>query len=194
MNIKISVTLLLLLQVSFIGFSQTKSTASNSVSEIIRKQKLGQDKLNYTDTTFTYQVIIPKWWEIKETPSANFFGGTLPETDKSKAALLFKAFDKDKFKSLSNFENWVITGYKSGATPKWSEDHIVLFKKNMDEFATIGKAFKVQLKAYDTFYNCCYIIVETSKSYLWIDLTSTRETYDANFKRLEKIMLEFKKL
>ena len=194
MNIKTSVALLLFFQVSFIGFSQTKSSDSNSVSEVIKKQKLGQVELNYTNTKFAYTVTIPKWWEIKETPSPNFFGGTFPEIDKSKSALLFKAFEKEQFKTLKNFESWVISGYKSGDTPKWSEDHKVLFKKDLQEFTSIGKAFKVQLKADDTFYNCCYIIVETSQSYLWIDLTATRETYDANFKMLEKIMLHFKAL
>ena len=135
---------------------------------------------------------IPKWWDIKETPSPNFFGGTLPEIDNPKSALLFKAFEKEKFKTFENFQNWVIAGYKSGDTPKWSESQKILFKKNMSEFAAFGKAFKVQLKTNDAFYNSCYIIVETSKAYLWIDLTSTRESYDADFKRLEKIMLQFK--
>lgn len=194
MNIKTALALTLLLQVSFIGFSQTKSTSINSVSEIIKKQKLGQDQIHYTDTTFAYSLVIPKWWEIKETPSPNFFGGTLPEVDKSKSALLVKAFDKEKFKTLANFENWVITGYKSGDTPKWSEQHRILFIKNRNEFTSTGKTFKVQLMSDDTFYNSCYILVETSKAYLWIDLTSTRETYDANFKRLEKVMSQFEAL
>lgn len=194
MNIKFLITFILVLQASFISFSQTKSTESHSVSEIIKKQKSGQDQIYYTDTTFAYSVIIPKWWEIKETPNPIFFGGTFPEVEKSKSALLFKAFDKEKFKTLKNFENWVITSYKSGDIPKWSEHYRVLFIKNMDEFASIGKAFKVQLKADDAFYNSCYIIVETSTFYLWIDLTATRETYDVNFKRLEKIMSQFKVL
>lgn len=192
MNIKTSVTVLLFLIVSFHGVSQANPTDTNTVSQIIKQQKLGQDQLNYNNVEYGYSVIIPKWWNIKDTPSSNFFGGTFPEIDKSQSALLFKAFDKEKFKTLKNFENWVVSGYKSGDIPKWSEDHKILFKKNLTEFAAIGKAFKVQLKAGDTFYNCCYIIVETSKSYLWIDLTATRETFDANFKLLEKIMLEFK--
>lgn len=71
---------------------------------------------------------------------------------------------------------------------KWSESTL---KKDLSEFSSVGKAFKVQLKFDDTFYNCCYIIIETSKSYLWIDLTATRETYDIDFKKLEDIMLKF---
>jgi hypothetical protein len=177
--------------VSFCGISQTKPIVLTNVSQIISKQSSGEYQISYADSANGYSVIIPKWWDIKETPSPNFFGGTFDEIDKSKSALLVKAFEKEKFKTLQNFENWVISSYKSGDTPKWSTNQKVLFKKNLSEFNTIGKAFKVQLKTEDTFYNCCYIIVETSKSYLWIDLTSTRETYDANFKKLEKILLQF---
>ncbi|MEO8773955.1 MAG: hypothetical protein ABI263_07480 [Gelidibacter sp.] len=194
MNIKLLLALIIFSQVSFNGFSQTNATASHTVSEVIKNQELGQDQINYTNSKFGYSVTIPKWWDIKETPSPNFFGGTFPEINKSKSALLFKAFEKEKFKTFQNFENWVISGYKSGDTPKWSKDHQILYKKNLNEFATIGKAFKVQIKADDTFYNSCYIIIETSKSYIWIDLTATRETYDANFKDLEKIMSQFKAL
>lgn len=194
MKIKNLVILIGLIHLSITGFSQTGSAKHNSVSQVIKDQELGKDKIDYSNPTYGYELIIPKWWEIKEAPSPNFFGGTLPEIGKSKSAILFKAFEKEKFKTFENFENWVIAGYKSGATPKWSEDQKVLFKKNLTEFDSIGKAFKVQLKAGDTFYNCCYILVKTSKSYLWIDLTATRETYDVNFKKLESIMLNFKAL
>ena len=194
MNVKNLVVLIGFINLSITGFSQTGSAKDISVSQVIKNQSLGQDKIGYSNLTYGYELIIPKWWEIKEAPSPNFFGGTLPEIGKSKSAVIFKAFEKDKFKTLENFENWVIAGYKSGATPKWSEDQKVLFKKNLTEFDSIGKAYKVQLKAGDSFYNCCYILVETSKSYLWIDLTATRETYDANFRKLESIMSEFKAL
>ena len=194
MNKKISVALLLLFQVSFNGFSQTNPAISTSASQVIEKQSSGQDQVDYTNSELGYSMTIPKWWEIKETPSANFFGGTFLEVENSKSALLFKAFKKETFKTLENFENWVIVGYRSGDTPKWSKDHKILFRKKLENFSSLGKAFKVQLKVDDLFYNSCYIIVETSKSYLWIDLTATRETYDANFKSLEKIMLAFEAL
>ncbi|HUH28821.1 hypothetical protein [Gelidibacter sp.] len=191
MYIKILVVVVLLVQVPNIGFSQTKATVNTNAAHVISKQKSGQDQINYVDSTYGYSVIIPKWWDIKETPSPNFFGGTFPIIEKSESALLFKSFEKEKFKTLQNFENWVIVGYRSGDTPKWSNDHKILFKKDLPEFKSIGKAYKVQLKSEDTFYNSCYIIVETSKAFLWIDLTATRETYDANFKKLEKIMAQF---
>lgn len=194
MNINSLLVFLLLIQLPLAGFAQTNSTVDKNVLDVISKQKSGQDQINYVDATYGYNVMVPKWWDIKETPSSNFFGGTFPEIGKSKSALLLKAFEKEKFKTFENFENWVISGYKSGDIPKWSNDQKVLFKKNLPEFPVFGKAFKVQLKAGDAFYNSCYIIVETSKAYLWIDLTATRETYDSDFEKLEKIMSQFKVL
>lgn len=191
MNIKTLLILLLLSLVSYSSISQIASTDLTNTSQVIAKQNSGQDQLTYTDSAHGYSMIIPKWWTIKETPNTNFFGGTFDEIEKSKSALLIKAFKKGNFKTFQNFENWVVSSYKSGDTPKWSTNQIFLFKKNLSAFNTLGKAFKVQLKIGDTFYNCCYLIVETSQSYLWIDLTSTRETYDANFKKLETIMSQF---
>ncbi|MBO3098911.1 hypothetical protein [Gelidibacter pelagius] len=191
MKIKILVALVLFIQFPIMGFAQTKPSVNANAEKIISEQKSGQDQLKYVDSTYGYSVVVAKWWDIKETPSANFFGGTFPEINNSKGALLFKSFEKDTFKTFQNFENWVVAGYRSGETPRWSNEHKFLYKKNLDQFKSIGKAYKVQLKADDSFYNCCYIIVETTKSFLWIDLTSTRETYDANFKELEKLMLEF---
>lgn len=187
MNKKALIALVLLMQFPILSGAQTIANAAHVISE----QKSGQDQIKYIDSTYGYSVTIPKWWKIKETPSANFFGGTLPKINQSEGALLFKAFEKEKFKTLPNFENWVISNYRSGDTPQWSNAHKVLFKKDLSTFADIGKAYKVQLKTEDTFYNCCYVIVETSQSFLWIDLTTTRETYDANFKKLENVMLEF---
>lgn len=184
MTIKISMAFVLFVHLSFNASAQTTTT----VNDLISKQKSGKDHIKYTDSTNGYSVSIPIWWEIKETPSSNFFGGTFPEINQSSSALLFKSFEKEKFKTLENFEKWVITGYKSGDAPKWSNQNKILFIKNLSAFTTIGKSFTVQLKSDDTFYNSCYIIVETSKAFLWIDLTSTRETYDMNFQKFEKLI------
>lgn len=191
MNIKTLAILTLLSLVYFCGISQSNSSVLTTVTEVISKQNSGQDQIKYADSAYGYSVIIPKWWEIKQTPSSNFFGGTFDEVKESKSALLIKAFEKEKFKTLQSFENWVISNYKSGDTPKWSTHQKILFKKNITAFKNLGNAFKVQLKTGDTFYNCCYIIVETPIAYLWIDLTSTQDTYDINFKKFENIMLQF---
>jgi hypothetical protein len=92
MNFKTVVILVLLSLVSFCGISQTQPIVLTNVSQIISKQSSGEDQISYADTANGYSVIIPKWWHIKETPSPNFFGGTFDEIEKSKSALLVKAF------------------------------------------------------------------------------------------------------
>ena len=97
MYIKILVAVVLFIQVPNISYAQTKATVNANAAQVISKQKAGQDQIKYVDSTYAYSVAIPTWWEIKETPSANFFGGTFPEIGKSESALLFKSFEKEKF-------------------------------------------------------------------------------------------------
>lgn len=40
-------------------------------------------------------------------------------------------------------------------------------------------------------YQCQYIIIETPKTFLWIDFTSTKDTYDINLEKLKEIMTSF---
>lgn len=191
MTLKHILSLALFIQFSTFCHSQGKSQKETDVTKIISRQAAGEDSITYVDSTYMYKVTIPKWWNIKETPSPNFFGGTFPQVNRSESALLIKAFDKENFKTFQNFDRWVISAYRSGDTPNWSNEQMVLFKKELSEFSSVGKAYKVQLKTEETFYNCCYIIVETSSAFLWIDLTAERDTYDDNFKQLKKIMQDF---
>ena len=158
------------------------------------EQISGIDNIEHTDSISGYSLIIPLWWKIRETPNGNLFGGTFPAIKEIENALLFKAFDKSEYKSIKDFENWVIGDYKIGDTPKWSNSHKILLKKELDEFKDIGKSYKVQLIWDGYLYDSCYIIVETSNSYLWIDFTATKETYDVNFPKLKEIIADYKTL
>lgn len=158
------------------------------------EQISGIDNIEHTDSISGYSLVIPLWWKIRETPNTNLFGGTFPAIDKIENALVFKAFDKSKYESFNDFKKWVIADYKIGDTPKWSNSHKILLKKELDEFKNIGKSFKVQLMRNGYLYDCCYIIVETSNSYLWIDFTATKETYDLNFPKLKEIIADYKTL
>ena len=158
------------------------------------RQISGEDNIEHTDSISGYSLIIPKWWRIIETPNTSLFGGTFPAVDKVKNALIFKAFDKSEHKNIKAFEDWVIADYKMGDTPKWSNSHKMLLKKELDEFDDIGKSYKVQLMWNGSLYHCCYIIIETSNTYLWIDFTATQETYEVNFPKLKEIITKYKTL
>lgn len=171
------------------------SRHGNIVAYFIELEQLnGIDNIEHTDSTSGYRLVIPLWWKIRETPNERLFGGTFPEINEIENALLFKAFDKSEYKNLKDFENWVIADYKMGDTPKWSDSHFIILKKELEEFKDIGKSYKVQLMRNGFMYNCCYIIVETSNSFLWIDFTATQETYDMNFPKLKEILASYKTL
>ncbi|RZN82829.1 MAG: hypothetical protein EVB11_07420 [Winogradskyella sp.] len=158
------------------------------------EQISGIDNIKHTDSTSGYSLVIPLWWKIRETPNASLFGGTFPAINEVENALLFKAFGKSEYESFKDFKKWVIADYKMGDMPKWSNSHKILLKKELDEFKNIGKSYKVQLMRNGYLYDCCYIIIETSNSYLWIDFTATKETYDLNFAKLKEIIADYKTL
>ena len=158
------------------------------------QQISGEDNIEHSDSISGYSLIIPKWWKIRETPNTSLFGGTFPAIGNIQNALIFKAFDKSNYKTIKDFENWVIGDYKLGDTPKWSGAHKVLLKEELNDFKKIGKSYKVQLMWNGKLYHCCYVIIETSSSYLWIDFTATQETYKINYPKLKKIMADYKTL
>ena len=157
------------------------------------RQISGEDNITHTDTILNYKLNIPIWWKIRETPSITLFGGTFPEIDGIENALLFKSFSKENFDNITDFENWLIREYKIGDVPNWSDgSHKLLLKRELNEFENIGNSYFVQLNRAGQIYYCCYIAVETSNTFLWIDFTATEETYDKNFIKLKEIIENFK--
>ncbi len=179
------------------SFAQTNSDAEiihkESLEKIIYQQEsLKSDSIIYTDTVHGYELVIPLWWKIKET-KAFMFGGTFPAIGSVENALLFKSFDKEEFSDINDFENWVIRDYSIGKPFKWSSQHFFMLRKELNDFNEIGNSFWLQLIRGNKIYNCCYILFETSKSYVWVDFTSTSDTYDKNFPLLKDVMSIFKK-
>ncbi len=155
------------------------------------EQVMGKDSIVHADSAYGFQVTIPQWWHIKETP-LDFFGGTFPAVDSIENALIFKCFEKTKFNNLGDFENWVIKDYSMGQKPKWSQEHTILLKKELDDFKQMGNAYKVQILRGNKIYHCCYIITQTDKAYVWIDFTATETTYPKNFERFKEVVSLFK--
>lgn len=151
------------------------------------------DSVIHVDSTYGFRVTVPDWWQIRETPRS-MFGGTFPAVDEIENALVFKCFNKEEFKNIADFENWVIKDYSMGQSPKWSNQHRILLKKELDDFKETGKSYKVQLMRGNKLYDCCYILTETSTAYIWIDFTATSTTYPKNFGKLKEIISSFQKM
>ena len=180
-------------------FSQTHTISKietskhgNLVAYLYELEQIqGIDNIEHTDTLLDYKINIPIWWKIRETPNIFMFGGTLPAINGIENAILFKSFQKNEFKDLEDFDNWVIKSYKIGEFPKWSNSHTILLKKENEDFKKFGKSYFVQLIRGGKLYECQYIIIETSKTYLWIDFTATKETYKVNLEKFSEILNRF---
>lgn len=185
--------------ISQLSLGQTDSIKNNEVSKhgnltaylYELRQIQGENDIKHEDTFLDYKVNIPIWWKIRETPNSFMFGGTFPAINGVENALLFKSFQKTEFKNLVNFENWVIKDYKIGDIPKWSNNHIIILKKENEDFKKLGKSYVVHLLRNGKIYQCQYIIIETPKTFLWIDFTSTKDTYDINLEKLKEIITSF---
>jgi hypothetical protein len=153
----------------------------------------GNDSILYDPPNLGYTIIVPKWWNIIEPPSPLIFAGSFPAVDSIENAMAIKSFPKENFdNNYKDFIDWVIKEYQIGDIPKWSNTHKLLLRNEIDEFKELGPAFKVQLSWRGTIYNCCYIITETPKAYIWIDFTATPTTYDINFTKFKELVRLFK--
>lgn len=186
-----------LFSVTHLSYSQNQPTKKgdhiNLNSYLIELQQIsGTDSIIHIDSAYSFQVTIPKWWRIRETPP-NLFGGTFPAIDSIENALMIKCFKKAEFKTLDDFEKYVIKDYGMGQTPKWSSRQQILIKKSLKDFQEVGNAYKVQLMWSPKIYDCCYILTETSTAYIWIDFTATGTTYPKNFEKFKEVVSLFKK-
>ena len=152
------------------------------------RQMVGEDNIIHIDSLAGYKITIPKYWQIKETPTRNILSGVFPETNGIVNALSLKVNLKSGFSNFNEFKEIVITSYKIGDHTKWSDKHKLLKKEKLNQFKNIGEAYYVEMEWNDKVYCCCYILTETSNTFLWIDFTATKETYDANFSKFKEII------
>jgi len=165
----------------------------NLISHFIEmRQLMEDDNIKHVDSISGYSIVIPLWWSIRESSHPNLFSGLFPRTKGIVNALAFKVYHKKRHFDLLDFENWIINDYENGESPKWSDKHELISKKEICDFSDIGKAYKVKLLFKGKTYVCCYIMVETSNSYLWIDFTATTETYELNFEKFKSLMENYK--
>lgn len=173
--------------------SKVKRGTFDTYDELRKKQsKDSVEKLTYLNSTFNYKVEIPDWLNLKETGTVYAFGGTLPAVDGIENAILIKVFDKAKFSTLADFKKFIVEDLVFGQSPKWSASHKFMGKKDIGKYNDIGDSYKVYLMRGNLLYHCEYVLTETRSAYLWIDYTSTQETFDKNFEKFEEFMRGFK--
>jgi hypothetical protein len=156
-----------------------------------KQEEAGIDALTYLDLTFNFQVQIPNWLHLRETGSDLALGGTLPAVEGIENAILIKMFYKDNFETFRDFKKYIVEDLIFLQTPPWSSSHIFYGKQELGKYKNIGDAYKVYWIFNNLIYHCKYILIETKTSYLWIDFTSTQETFDKNIDKFDEFMNGF---
>ena len=141
--------------------------------------------------TQNLRLIVPKWLKLIETKSDFAWGGTLPAVKKIENAILIKSFKKSKFKSIKEFRKYIVEDLSIGQYAPWSKIHQFVGKNELEDFKQIGKSYRVFMRNNNLIYHCCYVFCETKTAYLWIDFTSTPETYNQNFDKFKEFIAGF---
>lgn len=155
-----------------------------------KKEELGIEQLTYIDSTFKFKIAIPGWFKVMETGTPYAFAGILPEVEGIENAIAIKSFEKSG-QSFEEFEEYIVKHMVFGQTVNWSPSHTSMGKNELDEFAEIGKSYKVYLMQNGLLYHCQYVLTETETAFLWIDYTATQETFDKNKEKFEEFMEGF---
>ena len=143
------------------------------------------------DSALGYKLEIPAWFQMKETGNTNSFGGTLPAISGIENVILITGFPKADFKSFEDFQTIYLTGNKFGQPTKYSAAHIWYGQKELVKIPN-GVEQRVFILWKNLIYHDKYVLLETNKSFLWIQFVATPETYDINITKFEEFMSRLK--
>ena len=172
-----------------VGAQDKRFEHKNLPSHFIETMQItGKDNINHVDSLAGYSINIPLWWNVFETPSRNILSGILPKVKGIHNAIAYKVSVKSEFQDFQEYKNKIIADDSVGSHPSWSKDHTLLKKERIEEFEHLGEGYYVEMDWQGLTYCCCYILLETPKTYLWIDFTATPETYETNLEKFRKLL------
>lgn len=161
----------------------------NSTEELISSTKASEVTLyKYVDSTFKYSVLLPDSLEIIETGTERVFAGILPTPDNTENSISITSFYKAEFKSWDHFVKVFITGNKPGKTTLFSPDHVLYGFSSHDTPFNSGirkRLFTISNQIVNAYE---FALVETPSAYLWIQYSSTPNTYDHNIERFNRFL------
>lgn len=145
----------------------------------------------FTDSIRHYEIEIPKWLNIIKTNSNIVFGGTFPDIDNTKNALIINPFEKESFNgSFSKFNKEKVSSLKTG--DQLGGASILLTKEIESPKSVNGVAYSIQAVHGSSMYeNICYTI-DTGSHYLLIFFTSTPQTIKTNMDLLNDFVSRIK--
>lgn len=143
----------------------------------------------YIDYAYGYSIQKPTWLNIKETGNPKLWGGTFPPLRGIENAVYITGFQKSEFTSFKDFQRIYITGNKFGEETLFSKNHI-WYGRNERDFKKIKKGVSSRVFTFfkNKIYHNQFVLIETSKAYLFINFCSTPETYDENIVKFNEFL------
>lgn len=190
-------TLLLLVCYSISAQTDTTHQSLQDKSDLKDKtEKVGIEPLTYVDHTYGYELVVPKWLNLISTGENGLWGGTFPAVDHIENDVIIQAFNKSRFKSFNHFKEVYITGNTFGQPTLYSKQHIWYGnnEKDIEEISTDQIRAKVYTLFSGAIYHNQFVLIETDKSYLWVQFTSTPTTYDKNIEKFTELVNSIKSL
>lgn len=165
-----------------------RRTYSNFEDLMLKKKMAGIDTLYYVDSLLNYKVSVPAWLNLRETGTRLIWGGTFPPINGIEDALTIKGCPKEKYPDLASFQRFVIGDWVFGQHPNWSSTHVCYGKKDLGAFKGFGSLFIVYFFLNNKIYYCKYALLETKTAFLWVDFTSTPNTFDNNLSKFDSFL------
>jgi len=177
------------------------SFGQNSVDTIYRNYT-NIDELNiythygvkltkYCDSLSKYEIEIPNWLTLKETNNVSMWGGLFPAINGIENAFLITSYPKKKYDSFNDFKRIYLAGNVFGKPTLYSSEHIWYGQHKIENIEN-GVQQRVFIFWKNHIYHDKFVLIETPSSYLWIQFTSTPDTYDKNIAKFEELMKGFK--
>jgi hypothetical protein len=159
----------------------------NTIDDLLINTHYGVKLNKYCDSLSKYEIDIPDWLTLKETNNDFIWGGKFPSINGIENAFVITSFKKDKFSSFNEFERIYLTGNVFGKPTLYSTEHIWYGQHKLEKIEN-GVQQRVFIFWKNHIYHDKFVLIETPSSYLWIQFTSTPDTYDKNLPKFEQIM------
>lgn len=160
----------------------------------LKKHMASENTLVYTDAAYYgYRVAVPAYWNIKPA-FPNVLQGVIFENDSTSASLSISCQLKKDIESFEDFEDWVIGKYSPGETPEWDQYEKLISWKTTNKFDRLGKGYEAVFSTDGAKSYCWFILLESSKSYIWITFRTNRLEGENGFDRFKDIVKQFSRL
>ena len=159
----------------------------DSAAVVVENEVVETD--SYIDYEYGYEIKKPDWLKIRETGNLRVWGGGFPKVNGIENAVYIAGYKKSEFESFKDFQRIYITGNKFGEVTLYSKYH-TWYGRNERDFKKIknGVSSRVFTVYKDKIYHNHFVLIETSKAYLFINFTATPETYDENIGKFNEFL------